>query len=253
MYGILCSCGSLDVVENAISQYKPNNNNEETQGHNVSMEIFEPSIKHETESIDTESIDTENAVTNDETIMTNEANLKRLFRENDLTGIYYCGACMWSPYKDMSKPELSINRLYELLINKNMWLVIFDKLCTGFIVPEIELKRIDYFNEMIVNNMIMDNTDDEIKNFGEYTVIGDEPNGAGIYTVKMNCEPYTQILKNITVTDIVDTLSVIRSNSEIIDFNYKKLNKDFMETFFGFTSNTNLFKFLEKYLSEKTA
>jgi hypothetical protein len=178
--------------------------------------------------------------------------LIRMFRDNDILTIYHAGEMQWSPHMDSGDAELSkLNQLYELLVNKNMWLLVFDKLCAGFLVEETALRRIDYFNEFIQNDMIMDKTDDEVKNFGAYMVLGEEPLGASMYIVRLDSEPYGFLLKNITASGVNTTLSVICDSEEITDATYSLLDKDFMSTFFGFTSETNLCVSFQKYLSEK--
>ena len=265
MRGFFCSCGSLEVLKQVIEPENETNVNDNTDNcetkentvvydiempnvinnddiYNLSQSMLENSdnaIVCETVVSDLtdnniESEDTESEATD----INKKKNLDRFFQENEIFEIYYQGTKLFSMLDDNTNKNYT--RLYDTLLNKNMWLIVFDKLCVGFLLKEMELKRIDYFNEMITNNMIMDNVSDEIKNFGDYTIIGDEPIGANIYVIRMDSPAYLKLSQNITIEKILETLSIIRNSPLITDYSYNKLDKYFMETFFGFRRNPSL-------------
>ena len=259
MYGCLCSCGSSEVIEGAILE-KNKVMRELSKSVDTEMDIncdienmaSDPTSTYSCDEIcDTvyvgEEDDIENRL-NDE----KREKLVRMFRDNDILSVYHAGAMQWSPHHDRGAVELvKMKKLYDVLVNKNMWLLVFDKMCAGFLVEENVLRRIDYFNEFIQNDMIMDKTDDEVKNFGAYMVMGEEPLGASIYIARLDAEPYQLLLKNLTAECVNDTLKVIRDSCEMTDYTYSKLDKDFMSTFFGFTSDTDLCVSFQKYMSQK--
>tara|TARA_B100000927_G_scaffold259338_1_gene228290 strand:+ start:93 stop:929 length:837 start_codon:yes stop_codon:yes gene_type:complete len=278
MRGFFCSCGSLEVLKQVIETEDETNVNDnadncETKENTVVYDIEMPNVINNDDiynlsqsmlensdnaivcetvvsDLTDNNIESENTESED-TDINKKKNLDRFFQENEIFEIYYQGAKLFSMLDDNTNKNYT--KLYDTLLNKNMWLIVFDKLCVGFLLKEMELKRIDYFNEMITNNMIMDNVSDEIKNFGDYTIIGDEPIGANIYVIRMDSPAYLKLSQNITIEKILETLSIIRNSSLITDYSYNKLDKYFMETFFGFTSETDLFESFQKYVTEKEA
>ena len=156
MYGCLLSCGSSDVIEAAITDKNSVKGCEKPK--DKANTVFDPVLIRES---DVKVV----SATNELVVKRN--NLIRMFRDTNILDVYYGGSSVWSPYKehDNVKDMAKINRLYELLVNKSMWLLVFDKLCAGFLISETVLRRIDYFNEFIENNMIMDKTEDELNNY----------------------------------------------------------------------------------------
>ena len=131
----------------------------------------------------------------------------------------------WTPDDYHLSNAADLKNVIPLFKNSNMWLIIFKEMTSAVFINEGTLRKINYFDAFIAHH------DTESMNDPAYYSV---PNGAKIYCVELNKEPFTQILYYSTFNSILDTLMLLYQYPlfKLTELNNGPINNRIMDMYF---------------------
>ena len=131
----------------------------------------------------------------------------------------------WTPDEYYLRENMCLTSINSLFKNSNMWLIIFKEMTSAVFINEATLRKINYFDAFIAHH------ETESMNDPAYYSI---PNGAKIYCVELNKEPFTQILYYSTYDSILDSFMLLNCHplSKLIELNNGPINNRIMDMYF---------------------
>jgi len=131
----------------------------------------------------------------------------------------------WTPDDYHLDNTAGLKNVISLFKNSNMWLIIFKEMTSAVFINEASLRKINYFDAFITHN------NSETMNDPAYYSV---PNGAKIYCVELNKEPFNQILYYSTYDSILDSFMLLNCHplSKLIELNNGPINNRIMDMYF---------------------
>jgi hypothetical protein len=133
------------------------------------------------------------------------------------------------PYDVDNKRLETVTLMFQ---NENMWIIIFEEMCSAIFVSEATLRKLNYFDAFIEH--MGQNKSQNLMDAIHYKI----PNGANVYRLTISDEPYTRMLYCSTFKSIENTFNILNvvtptALSSETNLTSESLDMNMIESFSG--------------------